>query len=329
MHNDEDRFLSPSQAVTVAEPPRTMGVTTLTAEAHRYARASMSEATLRAYRAIARDFHDFCIRNGNHPMPAQPLAVAEYLTVHANAGQKAATLTKKAAAIRFAHKVANYPSPTDTELVASVLRGIRRTIGTAQRQKAPATAEVVSALLAHVTRDTLRGKRDRALILLGFAGAFRRSELVALDIEDVAKTDKGLDVTLRRSKTDQEGAGALVAIPAGRSLKPAAAVAEWISAAGLETGPVFRGVTKNDRLRASRLSAQSVALVVKHYAQLAGIEADLSGHSLRAGFVTSAAERGADINRVMDQTRHRDPRTVRAYIRRADRYRDHAGDSFL
>lgn len=298
--------------------------------ARAFVRASKADATIRAYQSDMRAFTAWCIEHGRQALPASPVTVADYLAAEARAGRKAATLNRRAAAIRFAHKAADLPLPGDSELVASVVKGIRREIGTAQKPVAPATAEVVSAFLAHVPRDTLKGKRDRALILLGFAGAFRRSELVALNAEDIAMSAGGLDVTIRRSKTDQEGAGALVAIPTGRTLKPVAAVLAWMMAAEIESGPLFRPVSKDDRARLDRLTAQSVALVIKHYAKLAGLDvSEFSGHSLRAGFVTSAAERSADINRIMDQTRHRDPRTVRTYIRRADRYRDHAGEGFL
>ncbi len=152
---------------------------------------------------------------------------------------------------------------------------------------------------------------------------------MAIDVADLAFTASGLDVQIRRSKTDQEGQGHTVAIPLGTTLRPVAAVQIWQNSASIQEGALFRPITKDDRLRPGRLTAQSVALIVKGYAELAGIEADLSGHSLRAGFVTSAAERGADLNRIMDQTRHTDPRTVRTYIRRANRYHNHAGDGFL
>ncbi|MBZ9655035.1 site-specific integrase [Phyllobacterium lublinensis] len=162
------------------------------------------------------------------------------------------------------------------------------------------------------------------------AGALRRSELVGLNVEDLAETTNGLDVSIRKSKTDQERQGHLVAIPHGQSLKPVSAVQEWLELAGITSGPLFRPVNKSGRVSSERLSDRSVANIVKAYAAKAGLSvADFSGHSLRAGFVTSAADRGADINRIMDQTRHTDPRTVRGYIRRAERYKDHAGAGFL
>src|SRR5690606_26556954 len=164
----------------------------------------------------------------------------------------------------------------------------------------------------------------------GMAGALRRSELVELDLEDIVFTESGMDVMIRRSKTDQEGRGVVLAIPHGQNLMPVQAVQNWISEASIIEGPLFRPINKGGRVQTQRLSDRSVATIVKFYAGRAGFKLeDFSGHSLRSGFVTSAADRGADINRIMDQTRHTDPRTVRAYIRRAERYKDHAGSGFL
>ena len=293
------------------------------------ARASRSRNTLRAYTQAMSAFRDWCGTKGVESLPASPEAVASYLSHRMKQGAKAATLSVTSSAIRHWHKQAGHQSPTESQGVQDVARGIRRTIGTAQTQKKPATAERLSAMLAHVP-DTMHGKRDRALILLGFAGAFRRSELAGLELADVAFTEQGMDVLLRFSKTDQEGAGQSVAIPHGQSLLPVKAVQEWIAAAGITEGPLFRSVGKSGKVSGNALVSEDIARAVKRYAKAAGLDvADFSGHSLRAGFVTSAAERNADINRIMDQTRHTDPRTVRKYIRRAERYRDHAGAGFL
>ncbi len=148
---------------------------------------------------------------------------------------KASTISRRAAAIRYAHKLAGQPDPTESEDVRSAMQGVRRTIGTAQRQKAPATAEILAAMLSHIPA-TLTGTRDRAILALGFSGASRRSELVALDVEDLSDDPEGLRVTIRKSKTDQEGAGQEIAVPHGRHLKPVAAVRAWLNAAGIPEG---------------------------------------------------------------------------------------------
>ena len=217
------------------------------------ARAAKSDNTLLAYRKAMKAFALWCSDRGVTSLPAEPEAVAAYLSARMKDGTKASSLTVLLSAIRHFHKAAGFPSPTEHDAVKIVMRGIRRTIGTAPVQKHPATAERLSAMLAHIPAD-LHGKRDRALLLLGMAGAFRRSELIGLDVEDLTFTEKGMDVTIRRSKTDQEGQGHLVAIPAGESLKPVAAVKAWLEAAGIDSGPLFRAVNKAGRVGDERLS---------------------------------------------------------------------------
>jgi site-specific recombinase XerD len=177
---------------------------------------------------------------------------------------------------------------------------------------------------------SLRGLRDRALLVLGFAGALRRSELVALDVEDLEETAEGLLVRIRRSKTDQEGAGDFVSIPHGSRLRPVAGVRAWLEAAGITEGPIFRSIKKGGSVTLERLSDRSVAHVIKQRAEAAGFDPSVfSGHSLRAGFVTSALHHGADILRVMDVTRHREVSTLKTYDRRAKAFKQHAGEAFL
>ena len=168
--------------------------------------------------------------------------------------------------------------------------------------------------MAALAPDRLTGLRDRALLLLGFAGAFRRSELVALDVADIEETETGLLVMIRRSKTDQEGEGITIAIARGTVTYPAKALQEWLDAAGIETGPIFRPINKAGTVAAERLTCRSVANIVKSYAALAGFDAaTFSGHSLRSGFLTSAAARGASIFKMMDVSRHKSVDTLRGY----------------
>ena len=198
-------------------------------------------------------------------------------------------------------------------------------------RKAPVTVERLALMLTHVPTGPLKGLRDRALLLFGFASALRRSELVALEVRDLERTERGLLVTVRRSKTDQEGKGQVRAIPFGRisELCPVRAVEFWFEAAGVTDGPMFRSVSRHGRV-GSRLSARAVAEVVKHYAGRADFEAtEFSGHSLRAGFVTSAAEQGKSAERIMDHTGHKSVAIVKVYRRRADAFQDHAGDGLL
>ena len=178
--------------------------------------------------------------------------------------------------------------------------------------------------------DTLAGKRDRALLALGFAGAFRRSELCALEVADLVEVADGLRVLIRRSKGDQEGAGQEVAIPRGYKLRPVEAVQTWLAAAEINTGFVFRSVARGNRLSAAPLAADSASRIVKAYAGKVGLdEAAYSGHSLRSGFLTSAAEAGASIFKMMEQSRHKSMDTLRGYVRRVDLFKEHAGAAFL
>jgi integrase len=176
----------------------------------------------------------------------------------------------------------------------------------------------------------IKGLRDRALLLLGFAGAFRRSELVALDIADLEFCNNGLRVTIRRSKTDQEGLGATIAIVSGSTACPVKAVRVWIETTGLRDGPLFRPVTRTGKVSNLRLSGRAVAELVKSYARRAGLNAAVfSGHSLRSGFLTSAAAHGASIFKMMDVSRHKSIDTLRGYVRDAEMFQDHAGKGLL
>lgn len=297
--------------------------------ARAYAMAEKSAATRRAYRADWTDFQAWCSSHAVEPMPAAVETVAAYLASLADAGLKASTIMRRTAAITYAHRLAGSPPPTAAEPVKAVLRGVRRRIGVAVERKAPATARAITGMIKRIP-DTMQGKRDRALLLIGFAAALRRSELVALLIADLERTPEGVIVHIRRSKTDQEGEGHQVAVPLGGKLRPVQALDTWLSAAAISEGPVFRSVNRGGRVSAVALSDHAVAGIVKRHAAAAGLDPALfSGHSLRAGFVTSALEAGADLLKVMDVTRHREVKTLKAYDRRARAFKDHAGRKFL
>lgn len=320
-----------------------------------YAKASKSAATRRAYKCDWADFAAWCERAGAIALPAEPAVLASYLAQLADRGKKVSTIRRRLAAIAYAHRLKGLPLPGESDAVRAVLAGIRRTVGVAVSRKAPATALVIARAIAARQPDRARGGlrflRDQALLLLGFAAALRRSELVALDIADLEFSDRGVIVAIRSSKTDQEAEGAFVAVPNGRKLKPVAALRAWLDAlaraSGLQEGvhareradagasalpkdaALFRSIDKGGRI-GGRLSGRSVANIVKDYAAAAGFDdAIYSGHSMRAGFVTNALERGADFFAVMQVTRHRDVDTLRAYDRRAGLFKDHAGKDFL
>jgi site-specific recombinase XerD len=306
-------------ALTTAEIDATMA----------YAEAEKALATRAAYASDWRDFSVWCLARGATALPAHVGIVAAYLSGLADSGRKSSTIGRRAAAIGYRHKQAGFEAPTNLEGVKAVLRGIRRTIGSARVGKAPATADLMRQML-DCCDDSLRGKRDRALLCLGFAGAFRRSELVALQVEDLVEVPDGLRVLIRRSKGDQEGAGQEVPILRGTKLRPVAAVQDWLAAAGITEGPVFRPVFKGQRVQGVPLSDRSVAIILKRYAKRVGLDpATYAGHSLRSGFLTSGAEAGASIFKMMEVSRHVSVDTLRGYVRRADLFKDHAGAAFL
>jgi site-specific recombinase XerD len=291
---------------------------------------SLAPATRRAYRAALADFTAWCDEAGVDALPAAPETVARYLAAGAKSGRSVSTLSQRLAAIRWAHEARNYESPTAAKGVRATMAGIRRQLGVAPKRKAPATVDRITAMASHAP-NSLKGLRDRAFLLFGFASAMRRSELVALDLTDLEETDRGLLVTVRRSKSDQEGEGHDRAVPFGRAPEtcPVTSILSWMEAAGLEAGGVFRSVDRHDNIGES-LSTRAAGDIVKHYARLAGLDPDdFGGHSLRAGFVTSAAERGASTERIMDHTGHRSHAMVRVYTRRVDAFDKHAGEGLL
>jgi site-specific recombinase XerD len=293
------------------------------------AKAEKAQSTRKAYGTDFRIFKAWCEAKGAASLPALPETVAAFLAAEAGQGVKPSTLGRRVAAIRYAHKLASLPTPTDAEGVKATVRGIRRTFGGAKVKKAPAVAAKVKGMVA-TAPEGLAGLRDRALLLLGFAGAFRRSELVALDVADIEQTDEGLRVTIRRAKTDQEGLGRTLAIARGDTACPVKAVAVWLGAAGITSGPLFRPIDKAGTVRDRRLTDRSVANIVKEYAGRAGFDAStFSGHSLRAGFLTSAAGNGASIFKMMDVSGHRSVETLRGYVRDAELFKDHAGAGLL
>jgi len=299
------------------------------AVAHDYAVADKAAETRRAYNSDFAAFTAYCLAHGQPPLPAAPAIVAAFVSSEARRGISASTIARRVAAIRYAHKLDGRATPTDSEAVKSVVRGIRRTIGTAPAKKSPATADLMQQML-DTCPATLRGKRDRALLALGFAGAFRRSELVALEVGDLAETPDGYRVTIRYSKGDQEAGGQHIAIPRGTKLRPVEAVRVWLAAAKIESGPIFRPINRGGRVVNARLTAESAAQVVKDAAERAGLDpAAFAGHSLRAGFLTSAAGAGASIFKMMDQSRHKSVETLRGYVRNAETFKDHAGKDFL
>lgn len=277
--------------------------------------------TKRSYRADWADFTTWCEAHGRLALPATSATVGDYLA--ARAGSLAvATLEHRLAGIAYAHLLARQDSPIDAQ-VRLVMSAIRRVKGTAQKQAAPAVTDALRAMV-RATPSTLAGARDRALLLVGFAAALRRSELVGLDVADLAYADAGVVLTIRRSKTDQEGAGRTIAIPRGlwSETCPVRALKAWCEAGRVTAGPLFRPIDRHGHVSAGRLSGNAVSTIVKRTAAAAGLGGAWSGHSLRAGLATSAAAAGVNDRQIARQTGHKSMRTLSRYIREGELFRD-------
>lgn len=292
-----------------------------------YLRDGKAAATWEAYEGDLRRFQTWCEAQGRDSLPADVETVAAYVDWQAQAGYAVATIGRRLTSIAWAHKAAGHDSPTEHPLVRQVVRGVRRKLGVAQRQVEPITTEILRAMVDELEPDRLGDVRDRALLLLGFAGAFRRSEVVSLDVDDVRDVTEGLRVMLRRSKGDQEGEGAEIGIPYGSNPQtcPVRALRAWLDAAGITDGPIFRPVDRHGHLSVQRLSGKAVARMVKRRVAAAGFDpAVYSGHSLRAGLATAAASAGVAERDIMRQTRHKSLPMVRRYIRAGSVFRDNA-----
>lgn len=325
------------------QPPAKVGgtppaLTDALTSAAGYAAEEKAAATRRAYRSDWADFGSWCLSRQAVDLPAAPETVAAYLAHLADTGSKASTISRRVAAIAYAHRLKGQDPPMSSEPVRAVLRGIRRRIGVAPVRKAPATAAAIAAMLERVP-ESITGIRDRAILLIGFAAALRRSELVSLKVQDIEAHPDGVLLHISRSKTDQEGEGAVIPIPRGGRLQPVEALENWLRAhegnqtrnSGSDVNrPLFVSIAKGGRISNQALSDRAVADIVKRYAAAAGFDPkQFAGHSLRAGFVTSALEDGADPFKVMDITRHRRIDTLKIYDRRAKAFKNHAGKGFL
>jgi len=294
-------------------------------QAREFIRASKAESTIRGYRADWRHFCEWCEVHSVCPLPALPEIVAAYIAECAGR-LKPGSIQRRLNAIAEAHKAVALDSPTGAGIVKNTMKGIKRTLGTAAIQKTAALTDDVRAML-NATDAGLIGLRDRALILLGFAGAFRRSEVVGLDVADCGFGKDGLTITLRRSKTDQAGEGRKIGIPYGSNPDtcPVRLLQTWLEQTGAASGPVFRSIDRHGKIRAGRLAPADVARIVKKLARRAGLDpAKYAGHSLRAGHATSAAIAGASERSIMNQTGHRSVQMVRRYIRDGSLFRENS-----
>ena len=296
------------------------------AKSQAYQDTADAPATLRAYAADLANYKAWCKRHGFIAMPATPEVVGAYLAA-AGEGYAMPTLRRRVAAIARACGVAGHPLDTKHPAIRETLRGIGRRHGSPPRRAAALTTAEVRKLI-RACGDDLAGIRDRAMLLVGFAGALRRSELVALDVEHVIWTRNGIKLLIERSKTDAEGEGAEIAIPNGQANDtcPVAALRLWLDMSEIVTGPMFRKVNRGGVVEKARLSTDAVRQILLKRAAKAGLKGTLaepvSPHGLRAGFVTTAYRNGVPDEEIMGHTRHRSLTTMRSYVRRAKLSRD-------
>jgi integrase len=287
-----------------------------------FARNSRSSATKRAYAADWRDWEEWCLARGFTPIPATPQHVGLYLTDRASS-LKVATLQRRIVTIGQAHRAAGQHLDMKHPAVRDVFQGICRTLGRQATPKTALTGEDLRRVLK-LLPSTLIGIRDRAVLLVGFAGAFRRSELVALNVEDLSFSGKGVAITIRRSKTDQEGLGATIGIPRGKKETcPVGALRAWLRAAQIDDGAVFRRL--DHRVLGPRLRDEAVAEIVKSAVARAGFDyRTYAAHSLRSGFCTTASGAGADVAPIMNHVRHKSLQSTRRYIQPGDLFENRA-----
>lgn len=286
-----------------------------------YVQDAISPNTRRAYKSDLAHFEDW-----GGTIPATKEMVAAYLADHA--GKLAiATLQRRLASISTAHGAKGLESPTALKLVQTTLRGIRKRHGKPQKQAKPLLVEDLFRIMPLLS-DTVKDTRDRALLLIGFAGGFRRSELVGLNVEDIEIVRQGLVVTITRSKTDQSGEGRRIGIPFARgaySYCPVLALESWLKQAGITEGSLFRPVTRHGEIKDTRLSKEAVSRIVKHYTEAIGLDpAYYSGHSLRAGLATSAAQAGVSTLAIRKQTGHRSDAMLNRYVREGELFKGNA-----
>jgi integrase len=289
--------------------------------AQAFARQATAPATLRAYKADWRHYAAWCARSGFVPVPAEPATVGAYLASLAES-HAPTTIRRRLAAIGKMHRFNGLPWTPSHHEIQEPLRGLLRHHGRAVQKAAALTLTMLRRLLATCDLSP-RGRRDRALLLIGFAGALRRSELVAVQVEDVAVRAEGLHIRIARSKTDAAGQGAEIGLPRGKRADtcPVQAFLAWQAVAKRKAGPLFRRVSKGGRIGGTALHPDAVRQILIQRARMAGLEIDgverLSAHALRVGFITEAYNKGVRDEDIMRHTRHRDLRTMRGYVQRA------------
>lgn len=319
-----------SSAIT--EPGRRLGDEIAAARGYR-AQAKAAN-TLRAYTSDWNQFEGWCDERSLDPLPARPEAVATYLASLALAGKADTTIGRHLAAIGWKHRQEGLVAPVqrdDRMVIADTLAGIRREQrARPSARKAAISAKELAVMIAAAEGQGTRSIRDRAIMALGLAAALRRSELVALDLRDIAFVSEGLRLNIRHSKTDQEGEGQVIAVPSGKLLRPVARLQAWLAVRGSARGPLFWQIDPQGRVVEAAMSDRSVARLVQKYAGRVGLDPEtVGGHSLRAGFLTEAARAGASLPKMQEVSRHKKVEVLLGFIRSTELFDHHAGGAFL
>ena len=286
--------------------------------------------TIRAYRSDFRDFSIFCVKNNLKSLPTDSKIVALYLTYLSSKGSKISTLKRRLVSIGVIHKLKGHYLDTKHPIIIENLMGIKRKIGSFQQGKKPILINHLKSIINVIDNEKtkeIKKIRDKTLILIGFGGGFRRGELVSINYNDIEMVQEGVKIVIRRSKTDQFGEGMVKGLPyfSNQNYCPVLHLKKWLELSNIKTGPIFRRFSKSFKLSENRLTDQSVALLLKYYLDIAGIEnKNYSGHSLRSGFATVSAESGADERSIMAMTGHKTTQMVRRYIKEANLFKNNA-----
>ena len=293
-------------------------------------KSSKASNTIRAYKSDFKDFGAFCAKHGFKSLPTEPKIVALYLTYLSGKDSKMSTLRRRLVSISMIHKHKGHYLDTKHPIIVENLMGIKRTKGSNQKGKKPILINHLKAIINVIDEEKIeeiKKIRDKSIILVGFGGGFRRTELISIDYDDLEFVSEGVKITIKRSKTDQFGEGMIKGLPYFSNEKycPVTHLKKWIKISKIKDGPIFRRFTKGCTLTSQRLTDQSVVLLIKNYLGLAGIEnKNYSGHSLRSGFATVSAESGADERSIMAMTGHKTTQMVRRYIREANIFKNNA-----
>ena len=286
--------------------------------------------TVRAYKSDFNDFGIFCARNGFKSLPSNPKIVSLYLTHLSTKETKMSTLKRRLVSIGVIHKLKGYYLDTKHPSIIENIMGIKRRKGSIQKAKKPILIKSLKLIIDAIdqkNKQEIKKFRDRSIILIGFSGGFRRNEIVSLDYDDLDFVPEGLKINIKRSKTDQFGEGFTKALPYFDSSQycPVISLKNWLNISKITSGPIFRRFLKGAKLSENRLTDQTVAILIKEYLNLAGINSkNYSGHSLRSGFATSAAESGVEERNIMAMTGHKSTEMVRRYIKEANLFKNNA-----